>query len=65
MSRTARTRRSSDDPLRIEWLFCGFGFLLIVRTDRIVTVHVRWYQLPMDRTSTVGYSDVPAYSQVL
>ena len=48
--RVARTRRSSDDPIRIEWSFCGFGFLLIVRSDRIFTVRsLRYFYLWIER----------------
>ena len=39
MHRIGRCSRQSDDPLRIEPLDVGFGFLLIVRTERIFTVH--------------------------
>ncbi len=47
---TVRSRRSSDDPIWIDWSFCGFGFLLIVRTDRIFTVHVlRYFYLWTER----------------
>jgi len=38
-----RIMRSSDDPICIEWSCCGFGFLLIVRTDRIFTVQISRY----------------------
>src|SRR3970040_1751999 len=50
------SRAVSEDPVS--------GFLLIVRIDRIVTVHVTTLRRGCDRTSTVGYSDVPAYSKV-
>ncbi len=60
-----RTWRCFDDPLQIESLRMGFGFLLIVRTERIVTVRTQRHDVPRVRTSTVGYSDIPAYSQVL
>ncbi len=52
------SRAVSEDPSKR-------GFLLIVRTGRIVTARA---VLPrnglMARTSTAGYSDVPAYSEV-
>ena len=42
------------------------GFLLIVRTGRIVTAHASPSHEGVTRwTSTAGYSGVPAYSQVL
>jgi hypothetical protein len=40
------------------------GFLLIVRTGWIFTDHVEPQIEGMTRTSTTGYSDVPAYSEV-
>ena len=64
MHRTVRSVRRSGDPLRIELLGVGFGFLLIVRTERIVTLYEST-QVSCSQRSTVGYSDVPAYSQVL
>ena len=39
MHRIDRSTRRPGDPLRIESLGVGFGFLLIVRTERIFTVH--------------------------
>ena len=41
MHRIGRCSRQPEDPLRIESLGVGFGFLLIVRTERIFTVHER------------------------
>jgi hypothetical protein len=57
-----------NDPERIELEYRrSSGFLLIVRTGRIFTTHGAH---PKNRVrhpwmSTAGYSDVPAYSQVL
>ena len=49
---------SEDPPLR--------GFLLIVRTGQIVTALALPRQRRMrTKTSTAGYSGIPAYSQVL
>ena len=50
-------RAVSEDPVT--------GFLLIVRTERIVTAPTHPdHESGVTRTSTVGYSDVPAYSKV-
>ena len=49
-------RTVSEDPVS--------GFLLIVRTDRIFTARCLDPRKVVTWTSTVGYSDVPAYSKV-
>jgi len=46
----------SEDPFS--------GFLLIVRTGRIFTANANTRIAGVTPTSTAGYSDVPAYSQV-
>src|SRR5207248_2147655 len=56
-------RTVSEDPRTTNW---PPGFLLIVRTGQIVTAHVfSPHEEDVTRASTAGYSDVPAYSQVL
>ena len=49
----------SEDPSSCN---ARLGFLLIVCTERIFTAD---HESNHESTSTVGYSDVPAYSQVL
>ena len=52
-ARQSGMRKCPDD-----FLCCKRSFLLIARTDRIVTA------VPKRTTSTVGSSGVPAYSQI-
>ena len=49
-----------DDPLLESW-----PFLLIVRTERIVTRHAATLDVRSDMTGSVGFSEFPAYSQLL
>ncbi len=50
-----------DDPLLESW-----PFLLIVRTGWVFTaLHTLTVSMRCDRTSTTGYTGVPAYSQLL
>ena len=41
------------------------SFLLIVRTERIVTTHVQTQKMVVTWMSTVGYSEFPAYGRLL
>jgi hypothetical protein len=49
----------SDDPLRETW-----PFLLIVRTERIVTLHIATETDGCDALSTVGCSEFPAFGRL-
>jgi hypothetical protein len=54
----------TSDPIGIELDTRQWGFLLIVRTGQIFTEHAKPYAEGVTWTSTAGYSDVPAYSEV-
>jgi len=58
-SETFFTVNETDYPLRETW-----PFLLIVRTGRIFTAHAQPYEEGVTRTSTAGYSEFPANSQL-
>ena len=53
------SRLVSEDPIELSRKLSGF--LLIVCTERIFTAKLSEESF----TSTVGYSDIPAYSEVL
>ena len=53
------SRLVSEDPIELSKKLSGF--LLIVCTERIFTAKLSEESF----TSTVGYSDIPAYSEVL
>ena len=66
------TAEQGVSPLRVRWAWRAVsedpsyrGFLLIVRTGQIVTAYARPVRNGTTKTSTAGYSGVPAYSQVL
>src|SRR5215831_13947290 len=57
---TALAVDEPDDPLLESW-----PFLLIVRTERVVTRHTATLDVWSDIAGSVGFSEFPAYSQLL